>query len=62
MLEQDQGKFPREVFVVKQSIIHDEWKKRRTRSQALNKRKSELSPAQRTFVGAKDSNTSLSKV
>ncbi|CDW78613.1 UNKNOWN [Stylonychia lemnae] len=39
ILEKDSGKFEDEIFVVKQSVIHDEWKKRKAR-QILNKKKS----------------------
>eukprot|EP00347_Sterkiella_histriomuscorum_P022855 403336899 len=43
ILEQDSGKFDSELFVVKQSVIHDEWKKRKAR-QVLTQKKSMISP------------------
>ena len=31
ILEKDEGKFKEEIFIVKSSVIHDEWKKRKAK-------------------------------
>lgn len=60
ILEKDSGKFEDEVFVIKQSVIHDEWKKRKAR-QVLSHKKSFVSPMNGGMTGGGSPSKNMNK-